>query len=939
MNVVHYYCSTMTGTRSRGRSLPPKKRKVSPAKPSSNSILTQTARNVILNPMIDSILADEAKSKASGKDKTHSQDYLKQLVDESKVLLPWINTNILKQRLKRRRAKIRAAPEKKEKPTSNLLLTKLPQPHEEEVMEIPSPSQHNDITERKNIAGRPVGSTNVAKKHQLECEAAAVNEIVTLYSIEKEKAKANNKRVEDGWFNETVEKVKRTRNLCATFTLSHATARTRINRGNMLLPVDNHCGPDSPLAAIEPSLISMALQLAKARIPLSSAQALCMINAAITGTDSQQKLIKFKQQTNNQQPTEKYGTVSSNYWRNFLKRHSDVLGVSKCTKFELLRDNFTTYTNFSSMYDNIEHLLVDEAKLATKFETPVSMNEKGERVSESESYGMKIKINITHPDCAITLDEVGGNTSMINDGHCGGVKYVGGKGDKCQQKVSNKVKKFTVLGLTAFSGDPVMCVVIVDGKQRDVFIELGIDDSNLSSTYTTLPTPSFDITAPNSSNFFANIGPGNTFPGGPTCVFRGKEIPTMVRYNEGGGISSTILTDIFKTLDSLEVYDDVRKKGKMPFVLLDGHHSRFGFEFLEYINNEKHPWCFSIGVPYGTALWQVGDSVEQNGCFKMHMGKKKQEIITSRMQNFCVDLGITVFDIIPIINTGWEKSFAKKHSNKKAYYERGWFPFNRNLLLNKQIRSTMTTAELKIEQESGLKQVQQQDDFSSSTSTMSSEYSQRIADRYVAEKIQAAQGTYTGTLLSQLVSMKDLQAARQQNIEKKKMGDAHRDLVSKKRLTASRLVLEHNTHHLGMHVLEEIKRKQTSMLNDEKEKKQKQEQKMQTILNDGDMIRLKHNSQTDNIAKWPAADIRTLLKTYRRKEDKPLPTKKNDLVSLFHQWKTRDITNFNGTTHVDLTVENLVSVESPEILQQAQAQTSLGVEMNDKNEMMKPVVM
>jgi hypothetical protein len=45
-----------------------------------------------------------------------------------------------------------------------------------------------------------------------------------------------------------------------------------------------------------------------------------------------------------------------------------------------------------------------------------------------------------------------------------------------------------------------------------------------------------------------------------------------------------------------------------PFVLLDGHQSRFDEVFLRYINDPAHKWVVAIGVPYGTHIWQVGDS-------------------------------------------------------------------------------------------------------------------------------------------------------------------------------------------------------------------------------------------------------------------------------------------------------------------------------------------
>jgi hypothetical protein len=77
-------------------------------------------------------------------------------------------------------------------------------------------------------------------------------------------------------------------------------------------------------------------------------------------------------------------------------------------------------------------------------------------------------------------------------------------------------------------------------------------------------------------------------------------------------------------LDSLHIFD--RSTGLSPFLILDGHGSCFEFEFLEYINKAEHKWNVNIGLPYGTSYWQVGDSTEQNGCFKMALSKRKEAL-------------------------------------------------------------------------------------------------------------------------------------------------------------------------------------------------------------------------------------------------------------------------------------------------------------------------
>lgn len=84
-----------------------------------------------------------------------------------------------------------------------------------------------------------------------------------------------------------------------------------------------------------------------------------------------------------------------------------------------------------------------------------------------------------------------------------------------------------------------------------------------------------------------------------------------------------ILHEIFRRIDNLQLYEEERKQGYKHFCLLDSHHSRFDLKFLSYINNPSIRWNVCIGMLYGMALWQVGDSSEQNGVFKMNMSVEK----------------------------------------------------------------------------------------------------------------------------------------------------------------------------------------------------------------------------------------------------------------------------------------------------------------------------
>ena len=77
----------------------------------------------------------------------------------------------------------------------------------------------------------------------------------------------------------------------------------------------------------------------------------------------------------------------------------------------------------------------------------------------------------------------------------------------------------------------------------------------------------------------------------------------------------------------------------------------------------EHAWSVCIGVPYGTALWQVGDSSEQNGSYKIALAKAKEELIKIKKRKHMKPT-ILPYEIIPLINTAWAQSFARPSSNK-----------------------------------------------------------------------------------------------------------------------------------------------------------------------------------------------------------------------------------------------------------------------------------
>ena len=84
--------------------------------------------------------------------------------------------------------------------------------------------------------------------------------------------------------------------------------------------------------------------------------------------------------------------------------------------------------------------------------------------------------------------------------------------------------------------------------------------------------------------------------------------------------------------------------------MLDGHGSRLELPFLQYINTPRDHWVVCIAVPYGTALWQVGDSKEQNGSFNIAMYRAKKDLLEKKDQLGMHDDGLVDTDLMSLIN-------------------------------------------------------------------------------------------------------------------------------------------------------------------------------------------------------------------------------------------------------------------------------------------------
>ena len=100
-----------------------------------------------------------------------------------------------------------------------------------------------------------------------------------------------------------------------------------------------------------------------------------------------------------------------------------------------------------------------------------------------------------------------------------------------------------------------------------------------------------------------NVGYGKYHPGGPSCTYKGKTVPCLVGFSGGQGISGNILMNVLRHLNDLKFYDNDRKNGIIPSLLVDGNGSRFDLGVLKYICDEitNGPWflVFRMGHHFG----------------------------------------------------------------------------------------------------------------------------------------------------------------------------------------------------------------------------------------------------------------------------------------------------------------------------------------------------
>jgi len=399
-----------------------------------------------------------------------------------------------------------------------------------------------------NIGGRKKGSTAQVKAADKKKIEGTLTQCALLYYEEKEKAKKSGTIVPDGTLKRIVQQQEEKAGL-ASNSVSLDTIRSRVKRGNLTAynPTET-----PPIAELEPMLCEICIRLGKMGQPLTKGTVIELANSMILKTEYQEKLQAAKRLRH----LGDEGSLGNAWYRGFLSRHKSLLTTKGIVIKDVKRRTWVTRENFENMYENIYKNMV-EAGVA-------------EELTESIQHedGLPSKYRLIHPDYCLFVDETGCNTNQLNDGRVGGELFILPKRDcECGAPTGATTDlHYTVLPFVSGSGEAVLCAIIFKSEQHI---------SEIPISWKT----GIDITCEDVEDR------DKVMCGGPTCIFQGKTIPCFYGTSPKASITTELLTEMLRYLDKLQVYN--RNKCK-PFLLLDGHGSRFMLPFLDYVNDPSH---------------------------------------------------------------------------------------------------------------------------------------------------------------------------------------------------------------------------------------------------------------------------------------------------------------------------------------------------------------
>ena len=270
-------------------------------------------------------------------------------------------------------------------------------------------------------------------------------------------------------------------------------------------------------------------------------------------------------------------------------------------------------------------------------------------------------------------------------------------------------------------------------------------------------------------------------------------------------------------------------------------------------------------------MWQVGDTYQQNGRFKISLVEMKKKLMDLRQRTFCSELELVPTDIMAMINYAWSNSFGDLQGNCEAIASTGWNPLTKVLLLHPALRRTMSDHDRQVELELGL---------------VTEKKLELLLDEMESYDVDDGNDQlnfnngYAGVMINKIVGYSDIKKARARNNEKAIFGTNTKAL---KLTLAGELVKVANTHEFGVDLLSEMRRRKEDMEQIAIAKEMKRKKKRVNVINKyKKLVAVKRDEQT-----WTISDFKVAIKALKRDSDRSIPGKKQELVLMCNKIKGR----------------------------------------------------
>ena len=536
--------------------------------------------------------------------------------------------------------------------------------------------------------GRKKGSTDKAKMEMKNRQQLLIDDISDTWRRISQSASDRTQLFE-------IIIMKKTEHRLEDLYIPETTVISRVRRGNTN---QVQRGNTSPMSKVEPTLCHLLKYAARMGQGVSQQNVIDMANELIKDKVIGAEVAAWKLRYNaatlqkfNHDKLDVSETVGWGWFRGFRNRYKEITS-RYVHNIKHYRDTWSTWTMLFTMYTLIYAKFVSWGH-AVEMDAPEWQDAEGNKVHKEMALGHPVKYKLLHPDLCLSMDETGDNGNQSDDKATQAYKVMcETNGPRPVVASATNDTTWTTQGFTSLSGKAVLAVVIIkkSGKLNfnekngfDFEAEWQGDESLLGEL-------------PSQDQMDANKGPNLRYPGLVSCVFNGITIPGLVLASDSGGVTPEILVECLQHLDKLNVFP--RDIGlPSPALLVDGHGSRLAPCFVQYCNNLKddfsldptanHYWNCALGLPNSTGFWQIGDSPEENSAFKFHSRVKKDSIREDQTKHEETP-HIKTYNIVPIVNYAFQRSFMVEKGVRKAVADRGWFPLNMNCLNHPDILRT-----------------------------------------------------------------------------------------------------------------------------------------------------------------------------------------------------------------------------------------------------------